>query len=57
MQECYILIAVKTLKAAIEQTSINITTSGKNFDIFIAVSTKFPSVIEIYVLFTFKSRM
>ena len=41
MQECYILMAVETLKAAIEQTSINITTSGKNFDIFIAVSTKF----------------
>ena len=41
MQEYYILIAVETLKAAIEQTSINITTSGKNFDIFIAVSTKF----------------
>ena len=41
MQESYILIAVETLKAAIEQTSINITTSGKNFKIFIAVSTKF----------------
>ena len=41
MEECYILIAVETLKAAIEQTSINITTAGTNFNIFIAVSTKF----------------
>ena len=57
MQECYILIAVKTLKAAIEQTSINITASDTNFDIFYRSEYKVPSVIEIYVLFTFKSRM
>ena len=57
MQECYILIAVETLKAAIEQTSINITTSGKNFNIFYRSEYKIPSFIEFYVLFTFKSRM
>ena len=33
-------LAVETLKAAIEQTSRNITTSGTNFDIFISVSSK-----------------
>ena len=53
MQECCIIkLAVEILKAAIEQTSINI---DRNFDTFYRSEFKIPLVIEIYILLAFKS--
>ena len=50
-------VAVETLKAAIEQTGINITTSARILIYFCHSEFKISSDIQIYILLAFKTRI
>ena len=54
MQECYIYIWIE---AAIEQTSIKITTAARKFWYFCHSEFKISSDIKIHILLAFKSRV
>ena len=59
MQVCYIILSRRKIEAAIEQTSINITTRlpRREFWYFCHSEFKISSDIQIYILLAFKSRI
>ena len=57
MQECYIIMSVENLKAAIEPTNINICSHPRHEFRYFVRKYKILSVIKIYILLAFKSRI